>query len=92
MPHLYILRLKSGQRYIGSTTNLDQRYNDHRSDRGCRTTAIDPPVALLYSEAFASFSDARKREAQVKRWTRAKKETLAAGDPTRLKQRKKPRV
>ena len=73
--------------YVG-----DQRYNDHRSGRACRTTQIDPPVALLHSEAFDTFSEARKREAQVKRWTRAKKETLATGDPTRLKHWKNRRL
>jgi putative endonuclease len=81
----YILRLKSGQLYIGSTTNLDQRYKDHCSGRACRTTQLDPPHELLYSEELDSFSDARKREAQVKRWSRAKKESLASGDRAKLR-------
>jgi putative endonuclease len=82
---LYILRLKSGQLYIGSTTELDQRYKDHCSGKACRTTKIDPPVALSYSEEFETFSEARKREAQIKRWSRAKKEALASGELTKLK-------
>lgn len=91
---LYILRLKSGQLYIGSTTDLEQRYKDHCSGRACRTTQLDPPQNLLYSEELDSFSDARKRETQVKKWSRAKKEALVAGDLSRLKElsrcRKKP--
>ena len=82
---LYILRLKSDQLYIGSTTNLDQRYKDHCSGKACRTTQLDPPRELLYSEQLDSFSDARKREAQVKRWSRAKKEALVCGDMDTLK-------
>jgi putative endonuclease len=82
----YILRLKSGQLYVGSTTDLDQRYKDHCSGKACRTTQLDPPVALLYSEELDSFSDARKREAQVKRWSRSKKEALVAGDLSRLRE------
>jgi len=82
---LYILRLKSDQLYIGSTTDLDQRYKDHCSGKACRTTKIDPPTELVYSESFKSFSDARKREAQIKRWIRAKKEALIAGDFEKLK-------
>jgi putative endonuclease len=82
----YILRLKSGQLYIGSTANLDQRYKDHCSGTACRTTQLDPPVALLYSEKLENFSDARKREAQVKRWSRAKKEAIVAGDLSRLRE------
>ena len=88
---LYILRLKSGQLYIGSTADLDQRYKDHRSGKACRTTQLDPPQKLLYSEELDSFSDARKREAQIKRWSRAKKETLVSGDLTKLKDLSKSR-
>ena len=58
----YMLRLKSGQLYIGSTTDLDQRYKDHCSGRACRTTQLGPPHELLYSEELDSFPDARKRE------------------------------
>jgi putative endonuclease len=83
---LYILRVKSGQLYIGSTTDLDQRYKDHCSGKACRTTQLDPPQKLLYSEKFASFSDARKREAQVKHWSRAKKEALVTSDVETLHQ------
>ena len=82
---LYILRLKSGQLYIGSTADLDQRYKDHRSGKACRTTQLDPPIGLLYSEELETFSDARKREAQIKKWSRPKKEALVSGDMTKLK-------
>lgn len=77
---LYILRLRSGGLYIGATTDLNRRYRDHCSGNACRTTTIDPPVKLLYSEEHVTFSHARKREAQIKRWTRAKKEALISGD------------
>ncbi len=82
---VYILRLQSGNLYIGSSTNLQKRYQDHLSGKECRTTKIDPPVGLMYSETMHSFSKARKREAQVKRWTRAKKEVLVSGDLDLLK-------
>ena len=77
---LYILRLKSGNLYIGATTNLKQRYQDHLNGQACRTTKLDPPLKIVYSESLPTFSDARKREAQIKRWSRAKKEALVAGD------------
>ena len=87
----YVLRLKSGQLYIGSTTDLDQRYKDHCFGKACRTTQLDPPIKLLYSEELDSFSDARKREAQVKKWSRAKKEALISGEFDTLKRLSKPR-
>ena len=81
----YILRLKSGQLYIGSTTNLDQRYKDHCSGKACRTTKLDPPVELVYSEKYDTFAEARRRETQIKRWSRAKKEALVSEDLSKLK-------
>ena len=82
----YILRLKAGALYVGATTNLNQRYQDHCSGKACQTTSLDPPVALLYSEKLETFSDARRREAQVKRWSRGKREALASGDLKTLHQ------
>jgi hypothetical protein len=46
----YILRLRSGALYVGATTDIDQRYADHGSGRACRSTRLDPPVALIYAE------------------------------------------
>ena len=83
---LYILRLESGQLYAGSTTDLDRRIEEHYSGHACRTTKIDPPVELVYSEGWATFADARRREAQIKRWSRSKKEALVSGDLAKLKE------
>jgi predicted GIY-YIG superfamily endonuclease len=81
---LYILRLRSGILYLGATTDLKTRFEEHGSGRAGRTTRLDPPVALAHSEKFETFSEARHREAQVKRWSRAKKEALVSGDTSRL--------
>ena len=82
--YFYILQLRSGAYYCGVTKNVDSQ--EHLSGRGCRTTLIDPPVALLYSELHSDISAARKRELQVKKWSRAKKEALIARNTDRLKQ------
>ena len=81
----YMLRLRSGRLYSGATTDLAQRLADHQSGTACRTTAYDHPVSLVHTESFETFPEARRREAQVKRWTRAKKEALSAGDLALLK-------
>jgi putative endonuclease len=91
MANLYILRLKSGNLYIGATTDLLKRYQDHQNGKACRTTKLDPPIKLVYSESYPTFSEARMREAQIKRWTRAKKEALVAGDINKLQQLSKSR-
>ena len=77
---MYILRLLSGSLYPGATRNLDARLKEHFRGSACRTTKLDPPVCLLYSEEFDTLGQARKRENQIKRWSRAKKEALIRGD------------
>jgi putative endonuclease len=77
---VYFLRLRSGALYIGASEDLEQRLDDHTSGQACRTTQLDPPTSFLRSEIFLTFSEARHREAQLKRWSRAKKEALLAGD------------
>ena len=80
----YILRLCSGTLYPGATENIEERYKAHLKGKACRTTSLDPPVALIYSEKFETFAEAKKREAQIKRWTRAKKEALVVEDTVKL--------
>jgi predicted GIY-YIG superfamily endonuclease len=80
MSVVYFLRLESGIIYVGASTDLLQRLDDHRSGQACRTTQFDRPVAMLRVEGYATFAEARACEAQLKRWARAKKEALVRGD------------
>ena len=80
----YILRLKSGTLYPGATTDLKQRWADHQAGRACRTTRYDPPITLVYFEEHPTFVEARRREAQVKRWGKGKKEALVNGNKKKL--------
>ena len=82
----YILRLTSGKLYCGSTRNHERRYAEHFSGAGCRTTKVDPPVEVAYEEQFPTYPAALRRERQIKRWTRAKKEALISGDLNALHQ------
>ena len=82
---VYFLRLRSGVLYVGASADLEQRLDAHASGQAGRTTRLDPPISLLRFEAYPSFSAARRREAQLKRWSRAKKEALLRGDPVTLR-------
>jgi predicted GIY-YIG superfamily endonuclease len=84
-PAVYLLQLASGSIYVGATADLDQRLDDHISGQACRTTQLDPPVAFLRIEIYPTFSAARRREAQLKRWSRAKKIALISGDSACLR-------
>jgi putative endonuclease len=81
----YMLRLRSTSLYSGSTRFLEKRIVDHFAGRGCRTTRVDPPIALAYTEEYPTYKEAFCREQQVKHWSRAKKEALIRGDVYELK-------
>ena len=83
--YVYILRCADGTLYTGSTTDVQARELIHNVGRGARYTAARRPVRVAYCEEHESRSAAQKREAQLKRWTRAKKEALVAGDRVLLK-------
>lgn len=89
---IYILRLRSGVLYVGATSDLERRLAEHNCGEGCRTTKLDPPVAIVYSEQHPTFSAALAREAQIKKWSRAKKEALVAGDKGALHDLAKRRI
>ena len=73
---VYVLRCADGTLYTGSTNDLAARERKHNAGRGAKYTASRRPVALVYSEAHASQSRALRREAEIKSWTRARKDAL----------------
>ena len=81
----YILKCSDGSFYVGSTTNLENRLKTHNQGEGANHTAKRRPVQLVYHERLDSFNDAVKRERQVKKWSREKKEALIRGEKEKLK-------
>lgn len=82
--YVYIIKCKNGSYYIGHTNDLERRMKDHQVGYGSKFTMDNEAELPLYYEKFASRSDAMKREAQLKRWSRAKKEALIKGDLEKL--------
>ena len=76
MHFVYIVRCADGTLYTGYARDPRRRVNVHNNGRGARYTAGRRPVCLVYSEAFESRGNALKREHELKRWRRAKKERL----------------
>ena len=86
MHFVYILRCADRSLYIGHANDLAARIARHNAGAAnCSFTCNRRPVTLAYSENFASREAAVRRERQLKRWTRAKKEALIAGDTPSLK-------
>lgn len=85
MCFLYIIRTSSNRLYIGVTENVDQRIVTHNSGKGAEWVRADRTGRLVFSEHHPTLGSARKREIQIKKWSRAKKEALIAGDFAMLK-------
>jgi putative endonuclease len=80
MNSVYILRCSDGTLYTGSTVDLKKRVREHNeSKQGAKYTRARRPVKLVYSEDFEELSDARSREAEIKRLTREEKLQLVKG-------------
>ena len=82
---VYILRCKNGDLYTGVTTDLVRRFKEHISGKGGHFTKSFKVKELLFSEKRPDKSSALKREAQIKGWTRKKREALIAGNVELLK-------
>jgi len=73
---VYIVRCRDGTLYTGYARDPRRREKAHNSGRGARYTSGRLPVALAYAEPCGSKSEALKRECELKRWSRARKEAL----------------
>ena len=85
MYFVYMLRCADHSLYIGETDDIDGRIARHQEGRGCAYTTARRPVRLVYTEEFPTRTEARRREHQLKGWTRRKKEAIVAGDLDTLK-------
>ena len=71
---VYILECADKTVYVGSTNDLPKRLHAHNNLKsGAHYTKIRRPVILKYQEKFSTYGKARKRENEIKGWTREKK-------------------
>lgn len=73
--HVYIVECKDGSLYTGITTDLKRREFEHNTDnlKGTKSLRGKRPVHIVYYECYQLQSEARKREAAIKNWTREHK-------------------
>jgi putative endonuclease len=83
---VYILRTSSNTLYIGQTNNLEKRIKEHKnkSSKSAKYIRYFKSFKLVYSEKHSTRESAMKREWQLKKWSRKKKESLIRGaiDPS----------
>ena len=60
-----LISLADSKLYIGYTTNLSNRLNDHNKG-GTKSTSSRRPLKLIFCEFYSSKSDAQRREKYFK--------------------------
>ena len=75
-PCMYILQCKDNSYYVGSTTDLPRRIEEHKQGMGAEYTKYRLPVKLVYYEECLSIKDAFLREKQVQGWSHKKRQAL----------------
>ena len=76
--YLYILRTSANTLYIGQTNNLERRLKEHqdKKTKSAKYIRYFTSANLVYSEIHNARSSVMKREIELKKWTKAKKELL----------------
>ena len=71
---VYIVECADGTLYTGITTDLDRRLLEHNyGSRSAKYTRSRRPVKLIWHIEFENRSAASKKEARIKKMTRANK-------------------
>lgn len=79
--YVYIAEAKTKRYYTGITTNPERRIIVHNLGKGSQFAKEQGPLTMAYvSIPFLNKSMARKREVQIKKWSREKKEKLINGE------------
>jgi putative endonuclease len=76
--YFYLLRCSDDSLYAGICIDLEKRVETHQTGKGAKYTRSRLPVTVVYQEQHYSKGDALRREAEVKKWTKKRKERLVA--------------
>jgi putative endonuclease len=67
MYYVYLLKDRFGKLYIGYTSNLKKRLQEHAKGKS-KYLFLRRPVKLIYYEAYLSKIDAKEREKKLKKF------------------------
>lgn len=76
MYFVYMIRNSHSDLYVGITENPQQRLEYHNERRGVQYTKRDSRFEIVFLEPYETLAAARKREVQLKKWRREKKDLL----------------
>lgn len=84
---LYIIEASDASLYTGITTDVERRFEEHRTRRkGAKFFHGRVPQRVVYREDGHTRSSASRREFEIKRMSRGQKESLIAGGQRAQKQ------
>ncbi len=87
MYFIYIIRNAGDKLYVGISVDPEKRVQSHNTQRGALFTKAHRNFELVFKEPYTLMTVARRREIQIEKWRRAKKEFLLqrylAGLPTK---------
>ncbi len=72
----YLLECRDKTFYCGWTTDCKKRVEAHNSGKASKYTKPRRPVRMVYCEEYDSKSNAMKREAEIKTYSRERKKAL----------------
>lgn len=75
--YFYLARCSDDSLYAGTCIDLQDREAKHNDGVGAKYTRSRRPIKIIYHEEYETLSEARKREAEVKKLSRKEKEELA---------------
>lgn len=73
---VYILLCNDNSFYTGIAIDVQSRFIVHQSGKGARYTKVRGAKKIIYTQKFSSRADASRRELEIKKLSRLKKELL----------------
>lgn len=75
--YVYLVRAENGALYCGITTDPQRRFKQHQNGKGARFFNSSPAQKMVYVEECVDKGSALRREMEIKRLDKQKKELLA---------------
>jgi putative endonuclease len=82
--YLYIIETKHLTLYTGITTDIERRFEQHKSGKGAKFLRGKTPLKKVFEVNAGDRSEASKWEMKIKKLTKTKKEQLIDVNPTSL--------
>lgn len=77
--YFYLARCKDNSLYTGVSNNPEERIKRHNKGEGSAWIKQHGKAKIVYTEEYSDYLKAHRRELQVKKWSRKKKENLIKG-------------